>query len=100
MDTIQEALRYLYHSEQVGSSDITKWYLSRAQALATIAVAERLEALTDKLPDKELSSKRIVVTVNDDTTQDQIDSFTQAVGLMADQLKITAVIIYEGGKDV
>lgn len=100
MDTIQEALEQIHSSEEARSIEGRNLYLARAQALATLALAEQIEKLTEKMPDKELSGKRIVITVNDDTTQDQIDSFTQAVGLMADQLKITAVIVYEGGKDV
>lgn len=102
MDTIAEALRYLYNSEQLRPSQADS-HVIRAQVLATLALAEQVEKLTEKLPDKELSNaKRVTITFNDDTTQDQIDTLCQAIALMTDQLMITAVIIFEHGekKDV
>ena len=96
MDTIAEALEQIHSSEEARSIEGRDMYLARAQALATLALAEQVERIADKLPDKELSnSKRIVITLNDDTTQDQVDTLTHAITLMADQLKITAVIVYE-----
>lgn len=102
MDTIAEAFRSLFNAEQSRPAQ-AEWHVSRAQALATLALAEQIEKLTEKLPDKELSNaKRVTITFNDDTTQDQIDTLCQAIALMTDQLMITAVIIFEHGekKDV
>lgn len=98
MDTIQEALRQLNMSEStIATTKVAKLCVDRARVLTDIAMVEQIERIIDNslIKEPECPSKRIVITLNDDTDQDQIDSLTQAVGLMADQLKITAVIVYE-----
>lgn len=96
MDTIQEALQQLNMSRFSMGDDHTQEHLDRAQVLATIALAEQIEKLTQKLSDRELSnSKRLVVTVNDDTSQEQIDVLSNSIMEIAESLKIVAVIVYE-----
>lgn len=98
MDTIKEALEQIHSSEEARSIEGRNLFLARAQALATLALAEQVERCADRLENKEDPAKRIVITFNDDTTQDQIDTLSQAITLMQDQLKITAVIVYENGE--